>query len=491
MDITLISTLLGVAGGALATGAGAVLRTRHSVRTAARLIYAELRREATAVTYFRKYGHWAAATPSRDAWDTNSAVLARRRASATFEAVVEGYEALESMPFMVGDALPPGRREPFMRDVVKALVVALTDIGRVAGIPAAQLKAVTEPLKNAQPLARTGAPTAAGTIPSFLRRRMATDDGYVPLALPFSGVRLWAGRVVISDGSATVEQTKYVVFDAQGSDELEGHPVARLAGGAATGDAAVDEAYDGLVATATFLAEVFGRNHLHEPGTPFAAVVHYGTNYNNAFVRDEVMYLGDGDDRYFTRFTHIDVIAVELCKGLPELWSMAGHGQNGALRGSIRDVLGVLVKQYAHQCTVEDADWLLGAGLLAPGIDGVALRSIKAPGTAYDDPDLGKDPQPSKMADYVHTDDDNGGIHINSGIPSRAFYLLAEQLGGRAWERAGQIWWDVLTSGQLDSTTQFADFARLTTAAALERYGDGEEHRAVRAAWNGVGLSST
>jgi Zn-dependent metalloprotease len=120
----------------------------------------------------------------------------------------------------------------------------------------------------------------------------------------------------------------------------------------------------------------------------------------------------------------------------------------------------------------------------------VALRSIKAPGTAYDDPDFGKDPQPAAMADYVHTQDDNGGIHINSGIPNRAFYLLAKQLGGRAWERAGQIWWDVLTGGHLDSTTQFADFARLTTAAALDRHGDAEEYRAVQAAWDGVGISS-
>ena len=489
IDSTLISTLLGVAGGALATAAGAVLRTRSSIRTAARLIYAELTRDCTAVAYFRTYGLWAAPTPSRDAWDSNSGVLARRRRSASFEAVLRGYEALEFMPFIDGNSLSPGHREALARDAVKDLVAAIGEIGRVAHIPRARLDVVTGRLRNARPLSRTGVSSTSGTIPTYLQERMA-DTGYSMRILPRLGIRLTDGRVVVDGNTASTDRTQYIVFDAAGSDELKGHPVARLAGEDPTGDPAIDEAYDGLVATATFLREVFGRDHLHQRGTPFAAVVHYGTNYNNAFMRNEVLFLGDGDNRYFSRFTHVDVIATELCKGLPELWSMGVEGQHGALRCSIRDVLGVMTKQYAEQQTVEEADWLLGVGLLAPGINGVALRSIKAPGTAYDDVDMGKDPQPAVMDDYVHTRNDNGGIHINSGIPSRAFYLLAEQLGGKAWERAGQIWWDALTSGELDATTQFADFARLTAAAALSRYGDGEEHRAVLEAWNGVGLSA-
>ena len=64
---------------------------------------------------------------------------------------------------------------------------------------------------------------------------------------------------------------------------------------------------------------------------------------------------------------------------------------------------------------------------------------MKAPGTAYDDPRLGgKDPQPAHMGDYVDTTDDNGGVHINSGIPNHAFYLAATALGGHSWEKAGR-----------------------------------------------------
>jgi Zn-dependent metalloprotease len=113
---------------------------------------------------------------------------------------------------------------------------------------------------------------------------------------------------------------------------------------------------------------------------------------------------------------------------------------------------------------------------------------MKAPGTAYDDDVLGKDPQPAHMRDFVHTDDDDGGVHLNSGIPNRAFYLVADRLGGNAWDRAGRIWYDALGSG-LRPTTDFATFAAATLSAAQARYGDGsEESAAVRAGWAAVGV---
>ncbi len=116
---------------------------------------------------------------------------------------------------------------------------------------------------------------------------------------------------------------------------------------------------------------------------------------------------------------------------------------------------------------------------------------MKAPGTAYDDDVLGKDPQPATMDHYVKTSRDNGGVHINSGIPNHAFYLLATDLGGNAWERAGQIWYDTLTGGQLDKDAQFADFARLTVATARTKYGEGEELQALLKAWSQVGVPSS
>jgi Zn-dependent metalloprotease len=202
------------------------------------------------------------------------------------------------------------------------------------------------------------------------------------------------------------------------------------------------------------------------------------------------MVFGDGDGQIFLDFTiPVDVIGHELTHGVTQYTANLEYlGQSGALNESVSDVFGSLIKQFALGQTAEDADWLIGAGLLAPGVNGVALRSMKEPGTAYDDPRLGKDPQPGTMGGYVHTSQDNGGVHINSGIPNHAFYLLATALGGHAWEEAGQIWYDTLTGGSLDSGAQFTDFAAATVTAAKARYGEGTQLSAVVKAWTQVGV---
>lgn len=138
------------------------------------------------------------------------------------------------------------------------------------------------------------------------------------------------------------------------------------------------------------------------------------------------------------------------------------------------------------QQTSSEADWLIGAGLL---VEGVALRSLKAPGTAYDNALLGKDPQPARMQDYVETIQDNGGVHLNSGIPNHAFYLCATAIGGYSWEKAGRIWYDTLRHGRLGPKTTFRRFASQTNAQAKKLFGrDSEQQRAVHEAWRQVGI---
>jgi Zn-dependent metalloprotease len=92
------------------------------------------------------------------------------------------------------------------------------------------------------------------------------------------------------------------------------------------------------------------------------------------------------------------------------------------------------------------------------------------------------DAQPAHMRAYVKTDDNNGGVHINCGIPNHAFYRLATALGGPAWERAGRIWYAALTGPALTPTVNFAAFAGLTAAIARRDFGtDSEEASATRA----------
>jgi Zn-dependent metalloprotease len=225
---------------------------------------------------------------------------------------------------------------------------------------------------------------------------------------------------------------------------------------------------------------------------PMLATVHFGQDYNNAFWNGEQMVFGDGDGELFNRFTiSLDVIGHELTHGVTEDEAQLIYFfQSGALNESVSDVFGSLVKQRALKQTAEQADWLIGAGLFTANVNGVALRSMKAPGTAYDDPVLGKDPQPAHMNDYVRGFADNGGVHINSGIPNHAFYLAAMQIGGYAWEKAGRIWYETLLDAQLRPTANFSRFAGLTIAHAEKLYGAGSpEQQAVSQAWNEVGIA--
>ncbi|WP_328581925.1 M4 family metallopeptidase [Streptomyces sp. NBC_00370] len=298
-------------------------------------------------------------------------------------------------------------------------------------------------------------------------------------------------RTAPPTGDAAAAAPQRTVYDCAHSTALPGTRI-RGEGEQPAADTTVNRAYNGLGATFELLLSAYGRDSLDGAGLPLTASVHYDENYANAFWDGEQMVFGDGDGEIFLDFTlPVDVIAHELTHGLTQYSAnLTYSGEAGALNESVSDVFGSLVKQFTLDQTAAEADWLIGAGLLTPRVSGVALRSMKAPGTAYDDDALGKDPQPGTMDGFVRTSSDNGGVHINSGIPNHAFYLLATELGGKAWERAGQIWFDVLTGGALAADATFADFAAGTAAAARDRFGaDGAEHRATVKAWSQVGIA--
>ncbi|WP_333769626.1 M4 family metallopeptidase [Streptomyces sp. IBSBF 2435] len=290
--------------------------------------------------------------------------------------------------------------------------------------------------------------------------------------------------------AAASDKPHRTVYDAKHRDTLPGHKV-RAEGAEPASDASVNRAYDALGATFETYLKAYGRHSIDNAGLPLNASVHYLKGYNNAFWNGEAMVFGDGDGRIFLDFTiPLDVIGHELTHGVTQYSANLDYqGQSGALNESVSDVFGSLIKQFSLGQTADQADWLIGAGLLAPGVNGKALRSMKDPGTAYDDPQLGKDPQPASMSGYIDTTQDNGGVHLNSGIPNRAFYLAATAIGGHAWEQAGQIWYDTLTGGKLSSQAQFADFAAVTVAAAVARYGEGAQSQAVRDGWTQVGVT--
>ena len=275
------------------------------------------------------------------------------------------------------------------------------------------------------------------------------------------------------------------IHDQRNGADMTPGPVVRAEGQPPVDDPAVNQAYDNFGDTYKFYWEVLNRDSLDDQGMPIHGMVHFDTDYNNAFWDGEGhMWFGDGDGKVFGSFTEpVDVLGHEFTHAVTQFSAaLTYQDQSGALNESVSDCFGTCLKQRLLGQTADQADWLVGEGIFLSGINARALRDMAHPGTAYDDPTLGQDPQVGDMADYVDTTDDNGGVHTNSGIPNRAFYLAATAIGGDTWEGAGQIWYAALTGGQVVADTDFAGFAAATVAAA------GDHADAVRTAWETVGV---
>ena len=337
--------------------------------------------------------------------------------------------------------------------------------------------------------------------PHILERLLESDDGDIrqaALNTLLTTARLRGERSVRASFAAAGAPAsgRRTIFDCKNGTFLPLAVLARSEDGPASDDDSVNRAFDGFGATRQFYHDIFQRNSIDDRGMRLQGYVHRGVKYNNAFWDGQEMVFGDGDGRIFTDFTKsLDVIAHELAHGVTEHTAgLEYHNQSGALNESMSDVVGSLVKQWTLKQAAQDADWLIGSEVFTPEIDADALRSMKAPGTAYDNELLGTDPQPDHMSKFVHLPDtdegDNGGVHINSGIPNKAFYLVAVGVGGHAWEAPGHIWYEALKASGV--TTQFQQFADTTYSKAEELYGAGSiEQQAVLSGWREVGINIT
>jgi Zn-dependent metalloprotease len=348
-------------------------------------------------------------------------------------------------------------------------------------------------------MTRTRRPVNCITPPHLLQKLLESDDQDIrgaALNTLLSNARLRGERTVrasIAGIVAAPDNGRRTIFDCQNRTFLLSAVRVRSENGAESTDSSVNQAFDGLGTTRQFYKDVHERDSIDGRGLRLEGYVHRGRNYNNAFWDGQAMVFGDGDGKIFTDFTRsLDVIAHELTHGVTEYTAgLEYHTQSGALNEHISDVFGSLVKQWSLQQSAADADWLIGSEVFTPGIDADALRSLKAPGNAYDNSIFGKDPQPDHMSKFVQRPDtdegDNGGVHINSGIPNKAFYLTAVNIGGFAWEAPGHIWYESLKASSV--RTQFQEFADTTYFKAAELYGAGStEQQAVLAAWQEVGI---
>ncbi|MFR1709040.1 MAG: M4 family metallopeptidase [Clostridium sp.] len=238
-----------------------------------------------------------------------------------------------------------------------------------------------------------------------------------------------------------------------------------------------------------FYKNLFNRNSLDNKGMSIDSVIHYGSRYNNAFWNGYKMIYGDGDGSYFTSLSgDLDVVAHEMTHGVTSKTSNLNYeNQPGALNESMSDVLGVLVQTYdkynvsnGGQWTFNSADWVVGDEIYTPGIAGDALRSLANP-TLYD--------QPAHMNNYKNLPNtesgDWGGVHTNSGIPNKAAYLLAQNIG---CEKTARIYYRALTV-YFNSTTNFSQARLGLIQAAKDLYGtNSTEAQAVSNAFSSVGI---
>ena len=247
---------------------------------------------------------------------------------------------------------------------------------------------------------------------------------------------------------------------------------------------------EGGKASWDFYYSLFGRNSIDNNGFQLNHYFHYDRLLDNAYWDGRRMIYGDGDHIIFASFTSdMDIIGHELTHGVTENEANLDYeNQPGALNESFSDIFGILIKQRSLNHDVKKANWLIGEKVLKG--KKYALRSMKEPGKAYvNHPILGSDPQPATMDDYVNLPNtpagDYGGVHINSGIPNYAFYVTAFNIGGYAWEKAGRIWYSVLTDKNLLQNADFIDVKNLCIFHAESLYGIGSlEVKAVKQGWD-------
>lgn len=298
-------------------------------------------------------------------------------------------------------------------------------------------------------------------------------------------MEIFAGVTTAPTGTASRQ-----VYDCQ-NKWIQRVKLVRGEGNPSVTDPIVNKIYDFAGNTREYFKNTFGRNSIDNLGMNLILNIHFGVKYMNAFWDGDEMTFGDGDGNIFVNFAEsLDVVAHELTHGVTQhMANLVYKKQPGALNEHFSDVFGSVITQHAKGQTADDADWLIGDEIMGPQLYGEALRSMREPGTAYDNSLLGKDPQPSHMKDYYSGSGDNYGVHINSGIPNKAFYLSAMEIGT---DKAALIWYTALQT--LWPTAQFKDAVEKIAEAARILVRDGKvppgSPQIVRAAFKAVGLPS-
>lgn len=291
-----------------------------------------------------------------------------------------------------------------------------------------------------------------------------------------------ASSGVMQSDIAAAAPPVILVNNANHSNTLPGTPVANPG---ASADGTIKRGFVETKAVADFYQQIFGRNSVDNNGKNLLSTVHFGVNYNNAFWNGSQMTYGDGDGNIFVDFTKSnDVIGHELTHGVTQFTAQFVYSnQSGGLNESMSDVFGSMFRQWRGNQSVNQADWLIGKGIMGPGAIAqgfTCLRDMAHPAAAHC-----LAPQPTHFSQYQNGMDP----HSSSGIPNFAFYKAAKAYGGKSWEFVGKVWYRALAGYAASPNLGMLSFANRTRRQAKLLYPrDLALYNAINLAWKAVGL---
>jgi Zn-dependent metalloprotease len=340
--------------------------------------------------------------------------------------------------------------------------------------------------------------TGCGFLPPYVIRHLAESDDPAVRRIAFATteatavgrtMRMVSPALLLGRSTSPGLGRRRTVYDMQSRYSPMPGELRRKEGQHATGQSEVDEAYENAGTTHAFYKNILKRESLDGMGFALNSSVNYGVEVVNAFWDGERMVYGAGDGKLFLPFTRsLGIAAHEMSHGVLSFTSnLEYQGQPGALNESFCDVMGISVEQHASQKSAADGNWFMGGDVVGPALKGLrGFRSFSDEPAYVNHPLLGTDPQPKHMNGFVNTSEDNGGVHMNSGIPNHAFYLAARALGGNVWDRATKIWYDAFTD-VLNKRATFRQAAQATQASARRLYGDAAA-TTIADAWRAVGI---
>lgn len=246
--------------------------------------------------------------------------------------------------------------------------------------------------------------------------------------------------------------------------------------------ASVSAHFNGGIAYDYFRTK-FNRNSINGQGGTIISIINVaeknGGGLDNAFWNGSAMFYGNGAQAFKPLAGGLDVAGHEMSHGVIQATAnLTYQNESGALNESFADIFGVLIDRDNYQ---------LGEDIVRPGVfPSGAMRDVSNPhngGNSLSDNGY----QPAHMNEKYNGTQDNGGVHINSGIVNFAFYKVASALGK---DDAEKIYYNAL-SKYLTKSSQFIDCRNAVIQAAKDLYGAASPNiAAIESAYSAVGIGA-